>query len=731
MDSMEQPTPALRITPVTKALAPENGRGGDESVDSEGGMRITDPRVTRVAPADIQDINATLLPLAPGVTLDITPTIPRFGPLPTETAPTPALRVTALGRQRGARARWAPYAATASGVVLLAVLVSVLWPVIGAQLNRATTQDQLPALTTSLTNDTRTTSLDPDDAEFGDDSLTIAPEFAAYYTAHNGLETLGTAITPSVPTNLGPAQFFTNGALVYAPDGTANASATNPGDLDPALARNGVTDATLRVVALPLSQELLTLGSKASIGAPDSELTYITLRTDAQPDNFLNAPASTSGVQVIQQPGAPKVLLSSDRAFVVEGKRSSQSVGHAIPLTFWTYINQAAVAPQGWAINIGEPLTEALSVTGAVNGAPHRLQIQAFTQVILIADLDAPTASGAPTITPQAVGADYLRTFGGPTAHVTPGTAVWLTVDGALRTAVNGAAATIGLNANSPVALSGAARWQGSNLWYAINWTAMSGQGQAWVNASHLTTVKPAGIPVDGVNALSTSLASYLAGRGNNIGMYVYDITRGVMYSYNPNGLFIMASSSKVPLMVSYLEWIEGQHRSPNGSEQATMTAMIEHSDNNAAQYIYDTLGDAAGERHYMQGWGITNYTPNPYGWGWASWSPSDMQHVLYLLQSGQVLNASDRTFALYLMNHIESDQQFGVGDSAPNGAQFWMKNGWVVGPDNTWWVNSSGIVKVGNETYIVTVYNGKLGSYQQGVNIVNHVCGAVGEALK
>ena len=82
-------------------------------------------------------------------------------------------------------------------------------------------------------------------------------------------------------------------------------------------------------------------------------------------------------------------------------------------------------------------------------------------------------------------------------------------------------------------------------------------------------------------------------------------------------------------------------------------------------------------------------------------------------------------------MSHIESDQQFGVGDSAPNGASFWMKNGWVTGPDGAWDVNSSGIVKVGGETYIVTVYNGELGSFQQGIDIVNHVCGAIGQSLK
>jgi beta-lactamase class A len=157
---------------------------------------------------------------------------------------------------------------------------------------------------------------------------------------------------------------------------------------------------------------------------------------------------------------------------------------------------------------------------------------------------------------------------------------------------------------------------------------------------------------------------------------------------------------------------------------------MIEHSDNNAAQVIYDTLGDDAGQQNYMHSWGITDYSPNPNGWGWGMWSPGDMAHLLALLQSGKVLNSADRALAVHLMQSVESDQRFGVGDTAPANASVAMKDGWVPGPDGAWAVNTSGIVTVGGETYIVTVYTGEQGSYSSGVSIVNHVCGAIGQAL-
>jgi hypothetical protein len=131
-----------------------------------------------------------------------------------------------------------------------------------------------------------------------------------------------------------------------------------------------------------------------------------------------------------------------------------------------------------------------------------------------------------------------------------------------------------------------------------------------------------------------------------------------------------------------------------------------------------------------MQSWGITDYGPNDSGWGWGEWSPSDMARLLSLLQAGKVLNSSDRALAFNLMESIESDQRFGVGDTAPSHATVAMKDGWVPGPDGSWFVNTSGIVTVGSETYIITVYTGEQNSFGSGQNIVNHVCGAVAQAL-
>src|SRR5262249_13875881 len=158
-------------------------------------------------------------------------------------------------------------------------------------------------------------------------------------------------------------------------------------------------------------------------------------------------------------------------------------------------------------------------------------------------------------------------------------------------------------------------------------------------------------------------------------------------------GRFTMASSAKVPILLTYLAMTERQGREPHGNELALMTAMIEHSDNDAAQALWDMLGAAPALDRFLRSVEIHDFQPNSGGWGWSTLSPLSMVRLLTLLHDGKILTAQDRALALSLMEQIESDQQTGVGDTRPAGATVAMKDGWVPGPDGLWAVNSSGIV--------------------------------------
>jgi beta-lactamase class A len=237
----------------------------------------------------------------------------------------------------------------------------------------------------------------------------------------------------------------------------------------------------------------------------------------------------------------------------------------------------------------------------------------------------------------------------------------------------------------------------------------------------------PAPVSLD---TLSTKLSSYLATLGSNVGVEVYDETNQRSYSYNGTAQFLTASSIKVPIMLTFLARTESQGREPNGDEMNLLTTMIENSDNDAASALFTIIGGAPGMANYLQQIGLSGLVPNGDAWGYSQITPQAMVTLLTRLHDGTILTATDRATALNLMQHVEADQQWGVGNTAPAGATFAMKNGWVPGPDGLWSVNTSGIVSTGSKTYIISVYTQEQQSLADGQAIVQQVCGTVASTL-
>jgi beta-lactamase class A len=159
----------------------------------------------------------------------------------------------------------------------------------------------------------------------------------------------------------------------------------------------------------------------------------------------------------------------------------------------------------------------------------------------------------------------------------------------------------------------------------------------------------------------------------------------------------------------------------------ALLTAMIENSDNDSAsELFYNDIGGATGVSNYLQKIGITGLDPNSSAWGYSMISPQTMVNILTLLDQGKILTQEHRALALNLMENIETDQKVGVGDTASSFATVAMKDGWVPEPDDLWAMNSSGIVTVGQEKYIISVYTKDQQELSDGQAITEHVCGSV-----
>lgn len=236
------------------------------------------------------------------------------------------------------------------------------------------------------------------------------------------------------------------------------------------------------------------------------------------------------------------------------------------------------------------------------------------------------------------------------------------------------------------------------------------------------------------IGALSPELEAYLSGWGDQVGVAVKDLATGTTYSYNGDRSFITASSVKVPLMFALLRQLEAAGEAPTEQEVQLLTAMIEWSDNDAAEAVNLLVGDRAGLQAFADELGIDGFHPGSTyaeGWGWGTLTPNAMAQILDLFERGQMLSDPANTaLARELLANVESDQRTGVGTTAPDGAFVMMKNGWVPGPDELWVFNSSGIVELGGRAYIVAAYTAHNESLEQGEEIVVNACSLVAAAL-
>src|SRR6266566_902072 len=545
-------------------------------------------------------------------------------------------------------------------------------------------------------------------------AISVSPLFERYYTSHSGATSLGIPVTDAFPTDQGWIQFFEWGALLspLAQQKHSHASANPLANL----IDTGIRDPSSGIKRLPLLQALLTVGSQVPIGGVGSPFTYVDLRQATNPALMLPAPSA---------PGRQDV-------FIKGGTRAGKNVGHLISQVVWRFINRPTISPDGWKMDFGDPLTEALSFTVRKEGSIHHLLVQIFWRDGVLLDQDSRDASGQPQIQRLDSGIAYLRTAGPPTVVVSPQQPTWALGKTTLLSAPGTGQAVAHVEQHFPLILLDNPSWNAGRLWYHVQWTAAKHTEAGWVEASAITFISPSKVAGwASFDALSPTLAAYLASIGSDVDAVVYDVTRQRYYTYHATAQFIMGSSMKVPIMFTFLDMTEREGREPNDKEMNLLTTMIENSNNDSASALYyGEIGGAAGVASYLRRIGTTGLDPNPNAWGYSLVTPLAMVNLLTLLHGGRILTAHDRRLALYLMGHIESDQQVGVGDTAPAGASVAMKDGWLPGPDGLWAMNSSGIVTLGQETYIIAVYTHEQPSLVDGQAIVRHICGTVASLL-
>jgi beta-lactamase class A len=309
---------------------------------------------------------------------------------------------------------------------------------------------------------------------------------------------------------------------------------------------------------------------------------------------------------------------------------------------------------------------------------------------------------------------------------------IWSRQATAIFTAPGRAAEIAHIGLHFPLTLLRDPCWAAGTLWYAVAWSTPTGKKNGWIPAA-TTTFLPSENMTGwaSLDVLDPELLTFLAPFGPHVGVSIFDVSHQRHYTYQEHQQFIAASAMKVPIMLAFLDMLEQQGREPGDAELALLTVMIENSDNDAASTLYyNEMNGSASVTQFLQRQGIKGLAPSANAWGYSLITPQAMADLLTLLLQGKILTPAHRALALNLMEQVEQDQRVGVGDTAPAGTTVAMKNGWVVGPDGLWVMNSSGIVMGSKGTYILTIYTQGLSSLEQEQAIAQHIGRSVASLL-
>lgn len=221
---------------------------------------------------------------------------------------------------------------------------------------------------------------------------------------------------------------------------------------------------------------------------------------------------------------------------------------------------------------------------------------------------------------------------------------------------------------------------------------------------------------------LSKDITAAMHGRHGHIAVRVEDVRTGVECRYNEGSRSHSASVMKVTILAALLYWHQQTHTSLSSTEKHEATLMIEQSDNDAATYLWDELGESR-VRNFLKAATMTETELDPSGaWGLTNITARDELQLMRLLtEPNSVLTSSSRAYEVGLMNHVIPYDYWGITAGVPSGLTVYVKNGWL--PDPTLWViNSIGAIEGHGRDYKMAVLTYGNPSEQYGINTVQAI---------
>jgi hypothetical protein len=222
--------------------------------------------------------------------------------------------------------------------------------------------------------------------------------------------------------------------------------------------------------------------------------------------------------------------------------------------------------------------------------------------------------------------------------------------------------------------------------------------------------------------------------RGVNISIALQNLKTGQEWLLNPDARDQTASIVKEDILETRLHQTIAAHQPLSDAEGEDAQEMIEASDNDDATELWNEDGGAHGVNAYNAAAGLTQTRGGLDGfWGETLTSAADQIKLLrHLVYPSKLLTPAARNYELYLMEHIDPGENWGVTGGVPAGVQVALKNGWVpLNSYSDWEVNSTGWIRGDGRDYLLTILTAHEPDYEPyGVATVDHLSAIIYKAL-
>jgi hypothetical protein len=227
------------------------------------------------------------------------------------------------------------------------------------------------------------------------------------------------------------------------------------------------------------------------------------------------------------------------------------------------------------------------------------------------------------------------------------------------------------------------------------------------------------------------AVAAYLSATPSDVTAAVYDDVTGVTSVYRPGVAQDTASIMKVDILATLLAQGQADGQGLTPADESLAVPMIELSDNDDAQDLWDSEGGATAVGAFDAKAGLTQTDPDAAGyWGLSTTTAADqVQLVRTVAYPNAILTPASQAYELNLMEHLDPSQSWGVSAGVVAGSTVALKNGWLPLDSGGWQVNSIGYVDGQGRDYVIAVLTTDA-TEADGINFIQGLSGLIWQEL-